>query len=720
MMFSRRDFLQCTAAGGAFALGFGRSIAAVDNGGAIATLNPWVRIEPSGRVEIIVSQAEMGQGIHTTLPAIIAEELDADWSKVSLRMSPVDKAYVNPRVGTQFTGNAESIRTFYPHLRRLGASAREMLVRAAAKRWRVSARRCRTREGRVLFGRRSLSYGELAMDAAKLRPPAEPRLKDVSEWKLLRRSLPRAELREKVTGAPLFGIDVERPNMLHGTVVHCPVHGGRFIGLDTTEAQASPGVRAVLEVPGRRDKGCAAVVVVADRWWQARKAATRLRFEIGGRKFSNGDVTPSVDGDDWTVVHSEGEETSASATTVSATFRSAWQSHAPMEPMNCTAEVTEDAVQLWAPTQGQTMCVTEVSKALGMPEARISVHRTFLGGGFGRRLIADYAVQAALASRAVGGRPVKLLWTRAQDIRHDHYRPGVAVRMTAKLDASGAPIEVTADVASATILSAVISFRGPFKHPEIDPSCLEGLHSRDQIYGFDRLVVRSFLPDVPVATMVWRTTGYGPNAFAVECFVDELAARAGRDPIAFRRSLLLRKKNQARAIAVLDKIREVSNWRQVPSNRYQGVALSYCFETYIAQVVELSVDDEGVIDLHRVVTVLDGGYVLDPDITKANIQGGIVWGLSQALTSEISFQAGQVEQSNFHDYEILSLAEAPPTEFHFIDSGADLGGLGEVGPVPTTPALVNAIAAATGKRLRTLPLSRHGFRTRSRARGRPI
>ena len=722
MPHTRRRFLQCSAAGGAFLLGFEAPLAARDATGRTAVLNPWIRIEPSGTVELIVSQAEMGQGIHTTLPAIIADELDADWSMVRLRMSPVDKAFANPRVGTQFTGNAESIRTFWPHLRRLGASAKEMLVQAAARRWRVRTSHCRTKNGQVICGRRVLSYGDLALAAAKIEPPAAPRLKKPSEWTLLRRSLPRAELREKVTGAPIYGIDVERPDQLYGAVMHCPMHGGRFSNLDTSAAEASAGVKAIVRVPGRRNIGCESVVVVADTWWRAHKASLLLRFDVEGTPFTTDDLAPSVDDVDWTTVDRTGsapKTPASSAKTMTATFRSAWQSHAPMEPMNCTAEVKDGGVELWAPTQGQTMCVTEVAAALNIPPERIAVHRTFLGGGFGRRLIADYAVQAALASRAVNGRPVKVIWSREQDMRHDHYRPAVAVRLEASLDAQGLPQTLRADVASPTILSAVISFRGPFRHPEADPSCLEGLRPAEVPYGISQSTLRSSLPEVPVGTMVWRTTGYGPNTFALECFVDELAERAKQDPIDFRRRLLERKRGNERALAVLDRIREVSDWGRT-SNRHRGVALAYCFETFIAQVVELSVDDRGICDLHRVVTVLDGGYVLDPDITKANIQGGIVWGLSQALTSQISFDEGRVAQSNFHDYEVLALPEAPPSELHIIDSGEDLGGLGEVGPVPTTPALVNAIAAATGRRLRSLPLSQHGIQTRFRAGGRTV
>ena len=715
---SRRTFLQSSITGGAFLLGFHAPLVARDSRGSVTTLNPWIRIDQAGVVELIVSQAEMGQGIHTTFPAIIADEMDADWSKVKLRMSPVNKAYANPHTGTQFTGNAESIRTFWPHLRRLGASARDLLIRAAARRWRVRAEQCSAKKGRVFMGQRSLSFGELALDAANLQPSANPRLKSPSEWTLLRRSLPRAELQDKVTGAPIYGIDVVRPAMLYGAVVHCPVHGGRFTKLDTTQVDHSPGVKAVVRVPGRRGKGCESLVVVADSWWRAHKASLRLRYEVEGPSFDSKDVDPRIEGVDWTEVHRDGDPNPTTAeSTMTATYRSTWQSHAPMEPMNCTAEAKGDSVQLWAPTQGQTMCVTEVAEALSVSPDRISVHRTFLGGGFGRRLIADYAVQAALASRAVGGRPVKVVWSREQDIRHDHYRPAAAVRLEAKLDPQGMPVALRADVASATILSAVISFRGPFKHPEVDPSCLEGLKAPDLLYGVGRYALRSHLPDIPVATMVWRTTGYGPNVFALECFIDELANRAGQDPIEFRKRLL--RKGHERAGAVLDKVRDVSGWSR-SDGRYRGVALSYCFETYIAQVVELSVDKSGVLDLHKIVTVLDGGYVLDPDITKANIQGGIVWGLSQALASEISFKQGRVTQSNYHDYKILTLSETPPTEFHFIDSGAELGGLGEVGPVPTTPALLNAVAAATGRRLRSLPLSKHSIRTRAGTGGLPV
>lgn len=591
MTLTRRAFIYTSAVGGALVVSFGRPLEAIGRNAQPVRLNPWIRVKPDGAVEIIVSQAEMGQGVHTTLPAIIAEEMDADWERVELVMSPVGKAYVNPRIGTQFTGNAESVRTFWPHLRRLGASARDVLVRAAARRWKVSVSACRTEKGRVFHGSKALSYGDLAAAASKIAPHPKPRLKKPSEWRLLRKSLPRTELREKVTGAPIFGIDVERPGMLYATVLHCPLHGGRFRTVDWTAAEKSPGVQAILRVPGRKilGKGSEAVIVVADRWWRARKALELIQYEVEGEAFSTGDLSTkkALAKDAWTTVETDGPAGPASGPSsgpavsengaFSAEFTSAWQAHAPMEPMNCTAETHGDHCVLWAPTQGQTMCVTEVSEALGIPAENVEVNRTFLGGGFGRRLIGDYAVQAALASRAVEGRPVKLIWTREQDIRHDHYRPEVTVRLAAELDDLGHPSALQADVVSASILSAVVSFRPPFRHPEHDPSCLEGLTATEGMrYGVGRYQLRSHLQEVAVATMVWRTTGFGPNVFALECFIDELAARAKADPIDYRRHLLSRRPDNDRAIAVLDKLRKVSGWTPAnkrPGGRVPGVAL---------------------------------------------------------------------------------------------------------------------------------------------------
>lgn len=682
-------------------------------------LNAWVRISPDNVVTIMVSQAEMGQGIGTTHPMVIAEELDADWDAVQLEKTGVDPSYANPYVNTQFTGDARSIRDFWPVLRTMGAAARDALVRAAAAEWNVDPATCRTAKSTVthLASGRSATYGSLAAAAAALPVNQKPALKSPARWTLLRTAHRRVDLRAKITGEPVFGIDVVVPHMAYAAVKTAPTINGDVLSFDDRAVRRMRGVLGVVRVP----RG---VAVVATSWWRAHKAVDALpvRWSTGA------DVaTPALDalydttmrGDAWTpVVKGDGVAAALDAArangarVVSAAYGSAWQAHATMEPMNCTASVEGDRCNLWAPTQGQTMCVVRVSEALGIPKDNVAVNRTLLGGGFGRRLIADYAVQAALISRAVG-RPVKLVWTREEDFHRDSYRPAFRQSMTASLDANGIPVAMLQRLVAPTIASPVyIGLPKPFAFPQADPSCIEGLTDEAYPYTVARRQFDVHIIDVPVPTMVWRTTGYGPNVFASESFVDELAHAAGIDPLAYRLALLKGSPHEARAVPVLRKLAELAKLDAPrPRGRGVGIALAYCFQTYLAQAVEVSLHGD-TLDLHHVTTVLDGGYVLDPDITRANIEGGINWGLTHALASEITFAHGRSTATNFDGFHLLALPEAPPTTFAFIDSGADPGGLGEVGPVPTAAALANAIFAASGRRVRTLPLARHGIRTR--------
>ena len=576
-------------------------------------------------------------------------------------------------------------------------------------------------------GRRT-GYGELAEAAAGIVLDAEPVLKEPSEWTLLRTSLPRRDLRAKVTGAPVFGLDAAVEGMAIAAIRHAETPGGTIAAIDRASVAGLPGVLGVVELPG-------AVAVVADSTWRAMKATRALdvTFAPGPRDdFSSESLdalyAATMDGEDWTEVEAHGDAPGAldGGDVVEAEYHSAWQAHATMEPMNAIADVRGNTARILAPTQGQTVVAVRVAAALGIPVGNVAVERTFLGGGFGRRLIGDYAVQAALVSRAVG-RPVQVVWTREEDMRHDHFRPQVRNCLSAVLGEDGLPVALDQRVVSPTILSPVVAEPVVrFVFPQPDASVAEGMTSEGLLYGLPSHRARAHVLDVPVPTMVWRTTGYGPNVFAIEGFVDELAARVGADPIAYRVDLLKRtardeaepeeqRRGAERGIAVLETLRERAGFG-APIGMAQGVAYSHCFATHIAQIVDVSVDEGGTLDIHRVTTVLDGGHVLDPDITRANIEGGVVWGLTQALTSEITFEGGRARETNFDGFEIMALPEAPPTELHWIDSGEAPGGLGEVGPVATAPALVNAIAAATGRRLRTLPLSRHGVHTRWRKR----
>jgi len=697
---SRRNFLQTSAASvGLLLSGQFRLLGQAKE----VRMNAWIRIAPDDTVTLIASQAEMGQGAGTTLPAVLAEELCVDWKKVRLEQSGVDEAYNNPRVNWQFTGNSESTTGFFELLRRMGASARETFIQAAAERWRVPAGECVADANAVMHSRtgRRFRYGELAEAASKLKPPADPPLRQPSEWKLLGRSLGRVELPSKLDGSAIFGMDFRVPGMLYAAVAMPPTVGGKVQRHDRTPAVSMPGVVDVVELPD-------GIGVVADTYWHARKAlaATPIEWDSGPNAALDsaslmGQYKDAMEGNDWIRVKLTGEPPAAGAT-VTADYESQFMAHATMEPMNCTARVTNDRCEIWGPIQGQKLVQLEVAGALKMAPEKVSVNRTLLGGGFGRRLYGDYAQQAALLSRAVG-RPVHVIWSRETDMQHDGYRPAVRNRITAIVDDQGRPASLAQKLVSPTILLPVFPTvaQAPF-----DPSCVEG--TLEWHYKIRHWQVDFHQLKIPVKTSVLRTTGYGPNLFALESFIDELAARAKKDPWRYRRELL---GDDTRSIAVLDLVAEKSGWSQkAPGGHFRGIAFAEAFRTVIAHVVELSVKGQDVT-IHKVTCAFDCGIALDPDICKSSMEGGIAWGLTVAFKSDVTFSKGGVDQSNYHDYQLLNMSEMPPVEVHYLNSDTRLlGGTGEVGPVTVLPAVANAMYAATGNRYRSLPLGRHGFR----------
>lgn len=670
-------------------------------------LNAWLRIGRDDTVTIISSQAEMGQGIQTTLPAVLADELGADWRRVRLENAPANPAYRNPRINWQFTGNSESTSSFFDLMREMGAVGREMLIAAAASRWRVDPAECLTKRSRVIHTPtgRSLTFGELAEAAAGARRPEKPRLKRPAEWTLIGTPLPRVENPEKVNGRAIFGMDVALPGMVYAAVKASPVFGGKVATFDRESIRAFPGFIDVVEIPN-------GVAVVARSYWQARNAlaALPLEFDDGANSAISSEslrvqYRSALEGDSWHTAHVSGDKDAISR--VSATFSQDYESqflaHATMEPMNCTARVTAELCEVWAPTQGQELAQIVVTQLLGLPKERVKIHRTLLGGGFGRRLVPDFIIQAVLASKAVGA-PVKVIWSREEDMQQDIYRPAVAHRITAGVDESGRPQAMAHKLVSPSILQFVYPAAVTDSY---DPSCCEGvLETR---YRIPNVRVDFKLLKVGVPTSVLRTTGYGPNVFALESFIDELAHKKGDDPYRYRRALLA---GDERALRVLDLVADKSSWTSAaPAGRHRGIAFCEAFATLIAHVVEVSVPRQGVIRIHRVTCVVDPGTVLDPGISANSIEGGVAWGLSCAFLSETTFAAGRTVESNWHDYQVIRMPEMPPVEVHFVNSGArPLGGVGEVGPVTVLPALTNAIFRATGQRYRSLPLSRHGLR----------
>jgi len=716
---TRRTFLRSTAlVGGGLLLGYAPSAEDATLAGAAGAspapgefpLTAWVRVTPDNLVTLVVSQAEIGQGISTTLPAILADELGADWETVRLETAPFAPAYRNPTKNWMFTGNSESIQAFSDLMRQMGAAVREMLVHAAAARWGVPAESCRAERSQVFHsssGRRA-TFGEVAAEASRLPVPSSPRLKSPDELTLVGKALPRIDIPEKVDGSAKFGIDMRLPGMLIAAVRTAPTLAGRLRGVDRAPALGQPGVRAVVPL----DNG---VAVVADTYWQARMALSRLEpdFDPGpdaglsSRELS-ATYRRALEAGPWATPLNEGNldpTPDPAARTVSAEYENPFLAHATMEPMNCTVSVTSDHCEVWAPTQGQELAFHTLKGVLGLRDDQVQVNRTpYIGGGFGRRLLPDFVVQAALISKAVG-RPVKAIWAREEDMRRDKFRPATLVRLAAEVDGEGVPIALFARVVSPTILLPVFPALEPLmKEKGIDPSALEG--AVESIYDIPRRRVDFHLLKIPVPTSVMRTTGYGPNIFAIESFVDELAQSAKADPYEYRRRLLSK---NPRALAVLEKAVRLADWgKPLPAGRGRGVAVARAFGTFVAQVVEVAVDGADVRVL-RVVSVVDCGRVLDPGIATANIECGVVFGLSYCK-SEVTFERGGVVQGNFDGYELPYLAESPELVTEFVSGGGDLGGIGETSPVTVAPALANAISSATGRRLRSMPLARHGLR----------
>ncbi|MDX2219288.1 MAG: molybdopterin cofactor-binding domain-containing protein [Burkholderiales bacterium] len=725
---SRRDFLiTSTAVAGGFVLGITRHADAAipqpmsampqEAGNALRTgavaLTDWVRITRDDVVTLVVSQAEMGQGISTTLPAILADELGADWSRVRLELAPTAAAYQNPRIRWQFTGNSESSQAFFDHLRHVGAAARTMLVSAAASKLGAPVAELSAEGGRVIHkaSGRSLSFGELAEDASRLPVAERPSLRPDVELQLIGRSLPRVDQVAKANGTALFGIDYIPPGLsgvLFAAVRTAPSYGGKARAVKNLgEVKSMRGVVDVIIL-------ATSVAVVAPKYWQAKAAlaVADIDFEAGPDtkldsasirkhyldKMANGPVKVARD--------VKPESTQAAASGFEATYELGFQAHATLEPMNALAHVTAEGVDVWAPTQGQDLARYTLAAVLQRKPEDVRVSRSpFLGGGFGRRLLPDFIVDAAQLSRAVG-KPVKVIWSREEDMRRDYFRPATLHRLQAQIDAKGQVIGVTQRLVSPTILKPV--FPPLDLSNGIDPSALEGtLHTRYRVPAWR---TEFHLLETPVPTSVYRTTGFGPTIFGLESFIDELAHRAKVDPLDYRRRLLAQ---DARALRVLAEIEKRSGWsRKLPGaghGRGRGVAFTDAFGTVLAQVVEVTVTGSKV-KVDRIVTVADPGRILDPKIVDAGLEGGAIWALSSVVKGEITFDRGGPVQTNFHEYDLLRLREAPKFETYLLEStGSAMGGIGEVGPVATVPALANALFAATGKRLRTFPLARSGL-----------
>jgi isoquinoline 1-oxidoreductase beta subunit len=666
------------------------------------TLNAWIAITPEELIVITVSQSEMGQGVYTSIPMIVADELEADWKTVRFRAAPAADEYKNPVWGMQTTGGSTSIRHFHDLLRQAGAAAREMLLQAAAGTWEVPRSECLAANGAVQHTKtgRSLSYGKLAAAASKLFPPKEPLLKDSSKFRFIGQPLPRLDIPEKISGKARFGIDTFIPDMLYASIARPPVFGVKEKSYDPKAAMKIKGVEQVVRI----DRG---VAVCARSFEAARqgRAAMVVQWESGSQPdldnayvqkallehLKKNGVTARDDGDAQKALASGAKK-------IDSLYRLPYLAHATMEPMNCTAWVQPDRCDVWVPTQSQTGALQTAAKGAGLDPKKVHIHTTYLGGGFGRRAETDVVEEAVEISKAVG-KPVKVIWTREEDIRYDFFRPGNCCRIEGALDARG---KITAWAHRVVVPSIFARVFPQMMQKGIDPAAVEGI--ADLPYAVPNLRVEYVRMDLPIPVGFWRSVGSTHNAFTVECFMDELALAAGKDPLDFRLEHMAKTSALRR---VLEMVAEKAGWgKTLKTGQARGIACHSCFGSHVAQVAEVSVNkDRGSIKVHRVVCAIDCGPVINPDTVKAQMEGGIIMGLSAALKEQVNFANGGVETANFGDYPLLRFSEVPEIEVHLIKGQKSHGGVGEPGLPPVAPAVANGLFAAAGIRVRTLPLT---------------
>ena len=709
-MVGRREFIRTGAAMGG---GLLVSLYAPLPGGSSSApaaeekdfaLNAFVRIGTDESVTVISAHSEMGQGVYTSLPMLLNEELQANWSKIRVEPAPVDKVYNHPVFGMQMTGGSTTSPAEWERYRKMGATARIMLIEAAATKWGVQASTCRVEDGVVIHAstNKRATYGSLANAAARLTPPANVPLKNPKEFTLVGKPTLRLDTPSKTNGTAQFGLDVIVPGMLTAVVARPPVFGGKVAKLDAREALKVPGVKAVEQVPS-------GVAVIAERFWPAKLGREKLviEWDLGPnaglstekmlRDFRETALKPGA------IAKKTGDPEAAlktAAKTVTAEYDVPYLAHAMMEPLNCVVDLRRDSCEIWTGTQFETVDRANAAHAAALPADRVLVHTTLLGGGFGRRANpnSDFVVEAVHVARAAKA-PVKVVWTREDDLRGGWYRPMWHDRFVAGLDANGDPVAWTHTIVGQSIMQGTL-FESFGIKDGIDSASVEG--AADLLYGMPNLQVDLHTPKIGVPVQWWRSVGHSHTGFSVEAFFDEVAHAGGKDPYELRRKLLA---NQPRMKAVLELAAQKANWGSpLPSGVGRGIATHFSFDSYVAQVVEASVEKGGAVRVHRVVCALDCGLVINPDTVRAQIEGGIIFGLTAALKTEITLKDGRVEQGNFHDYQMLRIFESPEIEVHIVPSGENPTGVGEPGVPPVAPALANAIFAATGKRVRRLPI----------------
>ncbi len=704
---SRRRLLQAGAlTGAALALGFRLPVASARsvNFQDEDDVNAWLVIAPDGLVTIMVPTAELGQGVYTTAPMLVAEELECDWRQVRAQIALTNPVYNNRMFKVQAVASSTSARWSFEPLRRIGAYAREMLKLAAAQRWEVELAEVSVFQGQVRHepSGRHLAYGELAAQAFVLPRPEQVQLKPASQWRLLGKSVQRLDIPLKTSGLAQFGMDVQVPDMLVGAIAACPYRGGRLVSVEDGPALARKGVRQVVKLDQ-------AVIVLADHYWAASMGLFSLKPQWaapqGALLQSDALMEQLRDAaaSDGVVALQRGDSAAMVAQQeqwIEVEYEVPYLAHATMEPMNATVHVQADSVQVWGSTQVAGELAGQLAPVLGMKEEQVTVHSTFVGGGFGRREEFDVFIQAALASKA-SGRPVKLVWSREEDIQQDFYRPAATALFRAVLDKKGMPWAMEVKLACSSIY--IRNFPDRVK-AGVDPKSVEGVV--DHLYSLPNMTVRYAMVNTVVPAGFWRGVGYTQNCFFLESFVDDLARAAGKDPLGYRLALL---EGQDRAQTLLRRLSDELRWGHAAEGCFHGIAFSSAWGSLCGVGVELSLEGKDVV-IHRVVCAIDCGPVLNPATVRRQLEGGIVWALASVFDGEITVKDGQVQQSNFHNYHLPGLKHMFPIECLLLTSDGPIGGVGESAVPPFAPALCNALLAATGERAHSLPLRRHGYR----------
>ena len=715
---SRRTFLgTATAAVGGLVIGFH-----VPAGDALAQeasaleVNAWVVIRPDDTVVIRIARSEMGQGTLTGLAQLVAEELDCDWARVTTEYPTPGQNLARNRVWGNFsTGGSQGIRQSNEYVRKGGAAARMMLVQAAADEWKVPAAECSAAAGVITHAPtgRTLRYGKVAAAASRLAAPTDVKLKDPKDWKIAGKRLQRLDTSPKLDGSQVYGADLKLPGLLNAAIKDCPVYGGKVKSFDATAILSRRGIRKVLRV------GDGAVAVVADTWWRAKSAldAWPIEWDEGENATTSSTkvaamLKAGLDADDAAVGTTLGDARTAlagAARTIEAVYSYPHQNHATMEPMNATARWTPERCEVWTPTQNGEAALAATAEAAGLPAAQCDVYKLLLGGGFGRRGATDWIRQAVAIAKEMPGTPVKLLWTREEDMRHGFYHPVTQCKLKAGLDAQGNLTALHMRISGQSILAALLpqniqNGRDPVTFQGLNGNGAEGVFG----YAVPNLLIDHAMRNPPVRPGFWRGVNLNHNAIYLESFIDEIAVATKQDPLALRRKLLV---NSPKHLAVLNAVADRIGWAQLPpKGRFRGLAQIMGFGSYVAACAEVSVSDEGKLKVHRIVAATDPGYAVNPQQIEAQVEGSFVYGLSAALYGEITLKDGRIEQSNFHDYPVLHMDEMPAVEAIVMPSGGFWGGVGEPTIAVAAPAVLNAIFAATGQRIRELPLKHHSLK----------